>query len=1040
MGSLLKQFMAGVGGGNPWPSYWTPQNTLGKEIINYSLPVYVHRGANSGGDDTSNDVFMNNHCETDFSDIYFTDQSGNKLNHYLASHGNYEFIQAENRGGYYNVITSDGKIIANGVDGQGDLYPQCFLYESVDNGLTWTKIYTSPYADIMALFIDSRDYLFIVVRNESNFALYRSIDGGINFSMVIDLSDLEGSWIIPTGFTENNNGDLYVGRYQDETAIRIWKSTDAGATWNIVYEDTDHRHVHRIICDQATGYIYAGLGEASPQGAIIRSIDNGANWTVIYDGIGCNPIGIYCGDGYRLFGTEEYRGYTIVKTTDDIVFTEVLNTAHMITWIKNVNGIIFASAEVMGEEQWYAQILKSEDNGDTWETIRMLDRHLVFGNGYHFRDSNLSVITGETAPSLILGRRDEATIQIPAARLYSGGDHYMAMFYVQIPQFPVDGVSIRVCTKGNETSTLNTFSEADISNLLVHYKLNEGSGVVITDSSGNGKHGVLTEGTGHWNDYSLNRVCSFYPAITKPGASYMFSTGVNDGSYITITGSGTDPALQLVKNFSIVFWGVTSYTAGAQRILEKFILGWGIGIDGSRFYFRIYNGSTFDYYYVPGNFRVPNGYVKQLGIIVSNDTPATVKFIVNGVVSEEQTILHDISPNAYNIIIGANGEGVTNFNGSLDDFRIYNKALSDDEVQSLYEYYGGQGWNPLISSVIQNDAPAHVVLTFSEGMPELLAGDITCTVNGVARSVSSASWSGAVWTVVLASAVEYGDVVVMTLSTGQTAIVANNVLTYAALLTSIGTGADVSTLRMQVSADITVTLGANAKFYSDAGGTLDESATWTITAGALRTIYLKCTTGTATMTFSDASKVTNWGTGTVGWSGSTNSPMITIAINKLPLVQMNLEGIVTLTGAAPAGLLYLRIFSQTVTWATSGAFPLGLTFLMIVGNSVAWEYDGTLPTGLTYLYINSSAFDWTGLDIGDAGNITNLTLTNFRIEKMSSADMITLLTQLTNRKGTLPATITINDYADYDLQPAGVTDAVDALKLEKSVTTVNLGA
>ena len=59
---------------------------------------------------------------------------------------------------------------------------------------------------------------------------------------------------------------------------------------------------------------------------------------------------------------------------------------------------------------------------------------------------------------------------------------------------------------------------------------------------------------------------------------------------------------------------------------------------------------------------------------------------------------------------------------------------------------------------------------------------------------------------------------------------------------------------------------------------------------------------------------------------------------------------------------------------------------------------------------------------------------------MSSADMITLLTQLANRTGALPQTITINDYADYASPPAGVVAAVNTLKAAKSITTVNLGA
>jgi len=332
-------------------------------------------------------------------------------------------------------------------------------------------------------------------------------------------------------------------------------------------------------------------------------------------------------------------------------------------------------------------------------------------------------------------------------------------------------------------------------------------------------------------------------------------------------------------------------------------------------------------------------------------------------------------------------------------------------------------WTSLISATVENAAPTDVVLTFPVPAA-LIATDITATVNGVARIVSSASWTGAVWTVVLASAVEYGDVVVMTfVKTGGTAAVTNNVLTYAALLTSIDTGAGISTLRMRVSADITVTLGANAKFYTDAGGTLPAggSATWTITSGALRTIYLKCTTGTATMSFSDASKIIRWGDGSVadGWTSGANAAMITIIIGKFPLAHFWITGSSTIIGALPTSIT---------------------AEIYMVGNNIYWTNDAPLLSAATYVVISGVNINWTGLDLSGTGNITVFNMGNYRIAKMSSADMITLLTSLTNKVGTLPAAIIINDYLDWAAPPVGVTAAVDALKIAKSITTVTLGA
>jgi len=93
------------------------------------------------------------------------------------------------------------------------------------------------------------------------------------------------------------------------------------------------------------------------------------------------------------------------------------------------------------------------------------------------------------------------------------------------------------------------------------------------------------------------------------------------------------------------------------------------------------------------------------------------------------------------------------------------------------------------------------------------------------------------------------------------------------------------------------------------------------------------------------------------------------------------------------------------------------------------------------LWLNGNGINWTGLDTNSGSLATQFSLLNFRQTKMSSADMVTLLNHLTSRTGSLPATITINDYADFAAPPQSVTDAVAALKVAKpNITTVNLGA
>jgi hypothetical protein len=200
-----------------------------------------------------------------------------------------------------------------------------------------------------------------------------------------------------------------------------------------------------------------------------------------------------------------------------------------------------------------------------------------------------------------------------------------------------------------------------------------------------------------------------------------------------------------------------------------------------------------------------------------------------------------------------------------------------------------------------------------------------------------------------------------------------------------------------------------------------------------------------------------------GWEPSTNAASLAFTLTGMPVMtHLRITGTSTITDALPTGLKFLHFYGNSIAWTYNGALPTGLTYLYFHGASIAWTYNGALPTGLTNLYFNGNSIAWTyngalptgltylrlvgysiawtGLDIGNNGNITSFNLINYRITKMSSADMVTLLTQMKNRTGSLPATVTINDYADYASPPSEVTDAVAALKAAKSITTVNLGA
>ena len=175
-------------------------------------------------------------------------------------------------------------------------------------------------------------------------------------------------------------------------------------------------------------------------------------------------------------------------------------------------------------------------------------------------------------------------------------------------------------------------------------------------------------------------------------------------------------------------------------------------------------------------------------------------------------------------------------------------------------------------------------------------------------------------------------------------------------LTSTGTGTGVSILRLWTSEDMLIAVDGSAKFYDDSAGTINEGTQRTVVAGATRTFYLKCPSGTANLIFADALKVLRWGDNTAdGWASSTNAASIGGSIELLTnLTLLYINGSNTLTGsvAGLTNLTFLRVLgSNTLTGSVAGL--TNLTYLNVTGyNTLTGSVAGL--TNLTYLYVLGS--------------------------------------------------------------------------------------
>ncbi|MDO8524416.1 MAG: LamG domain-containing protein [bacterium] len=220
---------------------------------------------------------------------------------------------------------------------------------------------------------------------------------------------------------------------------------------------------------------------------------------------------------------------------------------------------------------------------------------------------------------------------------------------------------IKMVNQENATTTGN--------NPVGWWKMDEGTASTTYDSSGNGNTGTLTGGV-QWATGKLGKGLSF--------------DGVND--YVSV---GTSTTLRPTK-ITVSFWGYRYSQAYAPLAISAGALG---GSGGGGYHISYLN--TFYIYKAVGASGLctaPVGvdYLNQWVHIVGTYDGVNVRIYQNGVeigtgTSCVGSITYNL-PAGTTIAIGSMGYLMPSqvFKGSIDDVRIYNRALSAGEVGQMY--------------------------------------------------------------------------------------------------------------------------------------------------------------------------------------------------------------------------------------------------------------------------------------------------------------------------------------------------------------------
>ena len=170
------------------------------------------------------------------------------------------------------------------------------LYKSDDGGRSWRNVGLKTSEHIGRIAIDPKDSNIVYVASQGPLwgpggerGLFKTTDGGKTWKSILNISENTG--VTDVVIDPNDPNTLYCASYQRRrhrwTLINggpesaIYKSTDAGATWNKLRAGLPTVELGRVglaISPVDSNVIYATVEAADRRGGIFRSSDRGGSW------------------------------------------------------------------------------------------------------------------------------------------------------------------------------------------------------------------------------------------------------------------------------------------------------------------------------------------------------------------------------------------------------------------------------------------------------------------------------------------------------------------------------------------------------------------------------------------------------------------------------------------------------------------------------------------------------------------------------------------------------------------------------------------
>ena len=244
--------------------------------------------------------------------------------------------------------------------------------------------------------------------------------------------------------------------------------------------------------------------------------------------------------------------------------------------------------------------------------------------------------------------------------------------------------------------------------------LNDGRAVNVIDWSGNGN-------TGTPQSAPSNKIGLFGQTLNFNGSSQWINVGLA-------------PNLQIVGPLTLSAWINTNTIAAGQRAIISCAYSWGmqIGPTSGRLVFNTVSQQLAD----TGTI-LTTGVWYHVAVVCTGSTGSwTLQFYVNGLFSSSTTTSNNPTSGPWNVQIGNDYGNL--WNGMLDVLRVYNRALSASEINTLYTTpFAG-----LVAPIYIPFITASGTITFNLGIAESGPGSDTQSSGGNFGAFQNESGTG----------------------------------------------------------------------------------------------------------------------------------------------------------------------------------------------------------------------------------------------------------------------------------------------------------